>query len=187
MKKLILFLTFTVAMLVMASCDDGSEGPKQEVIWDINPTGISIFLVDEKGNNLLDPATQGNWIGEEIIMTYEGEAYNADWEYCMPKTGTRYLMAIFDGLVWTGWLSSDSKYNLLYFGGFNGDYDLDISLNFSIPALNLSYDIRFTHEFYWEEHKPKRKDHIYFNGEDINGDELRLVIPLNPNYESSIQ
>lgn len=184
MKKYIYFLILLITSFGVVSCDDGSDGPEDGMIWDIYPTGVHIILVDNDGNNLLDPAVEGNWVGEEMVITNDGTSYYIDWEFYAPKTETRAYLAHFDGLIWYGgapWI--ESKYNNLYFGEFNGDDDLDMSLSFAITTLNRVYDFKFTNHFYWKKHQPHRDTHIFYDGKDIEGKVLKLVVPHNPNYK----
>ena len=54
-------------LMTAAACSDNNDDmPDDDMIWDISPVVASIQLVDEDGNNLLDPEVEGNWIGEPM-------------------------------------------------------------------------------------------------------------------------
>ena len=59
--------------------DIDNDMPDEEfVVWDISPTGVIIQLVDEAGNNLLDPEVNGNWVDEPMWMGWENKEPHFD-------------------------------------------------------------------------------------------------------------
>ncbi len=180
-----LFQFFAMSLLVlglgaMTSCKD-DDGPEEGVIWDIYPTDIYVELVDEAGNNLLDPNVEGNWVGEDLYITYKGETYTAAWDI-QEEHGSRMYLPEFYGLIWTGRYSWEQKPRLA-FGEFSGEGNYDMSLTFGVPALDASYDFQFKQHFYWKHHEPMSDNCIIFDGKEMNGCTLKLVFPPNPNKE----
>ena len=79
--------------------DDGGQGKEDDVIVDWAPIVLGVYISDAEGNNLLDPAFEGAYNIDDMVLTYEGEEYEVV-SYLAPKEPTvrplAYL-AIFDG------------------------------------------------------------------------------------------
>ncbi len=180
MKKILGFLAVSIALLVTSSCTEEGDGPEEGVIWDTAPTGVIIKIVDEADNNLLDPNVEGNWVGEDMFITYKDEEYPVDWEWDGTPVKTRMIMPYFSGLTWTGNLrGSEEKDYWLNFGEFSGEGRHDLSLTFHIPELDTNYVFKYTHEVIWKKHEPHVNDHIIYDRRELEGNTLTLVLPQN--------
>ncbi len=169
------------ALMSCSGSDNEPEGPEEGVIWDISPSCVRIELVDEEGNNLLDPETEGNWVGEELYIVYKDETYYTDWEYQATESGSRALPVHFRGLIWTGGLSgADMKKSCLKFGEFSAYGQYEMSLVFAATSINTVFEFKFTHSLVWKNHKPYFDEHIIYNGKDYEGNTLKLIFPRNP-------
>ncbi|MDE6556421.1 MAG: hypothetical protein K2K55_05600 [Duncaniella sp.] len=176
MKKFLYILTAFTLLLTVSACSDNDE-PDPGLIWDIRPAGVTVYLVDEEGNNLLDPAVEGNWVGEPMWISYDGKAYNPCWkEEDLPRP-SRFYLAMFYGAVWTG-VWSDQHYSL-YFGQFQGEDPIDLKLTFGITATNTVYDFEYSHRLVWKKKEPHFDDHIIYKGKKIEGNTLTLTVPRN--------
>ncbi len=178
MKRFIYFL-FAAATLIMtmAACskDDEDALPDDGDIWDISPTAVFIHIVDEEGNNLLDPTVVGNWIGEPMWMLYRDKAYDVAWTKEEMSTPTRAIMPHFYGAVWNG-VWTDKHYSIR-FGDFHGDSNRTYDLTFGITAINTVFEFEYSHRLLWEDKKPKFEDYITYKGKKIEGSTLTLVLP----------
>lgn len=76
MKSICKFLWVAVALLVSCS-DDDKENGKSGLIWDYANYSVWFEVVDKTtGADLLDPATEGNILGQSIRVVYDGETYD---------------------------------------------------------------------------------------------------------------
>lgn len=176
MKTFFYFIMTITLLITTAACSDkNGDTPDDDIIWDIYPAGVMIQLVDEAGNNLLDPTVEGNWVGEPMWIGYQDEKYDAIWkrEDLQPKT--RFYMPHFYGTVWTGIFNQ--KYYALYFGEFDGSNSHDLKLKFGIPRIDAVYEFEYSHRLIWKNKEPHFDDHITYNGNEIEGSQLTLVLP----------
>lgn len=174
MKKIFGLLILVAYVLCMTSCSE--EG---DVIWDVAPAGIEIQLVDEDGNDLLNPEVEGNWVGAAMQISYDGETYDAIWSREDIKPRSRYYMPTFIGLVWNGALYDDNKDYNLYFGEFEGTENHDMHLTFSIDGMTTVYEFEYKHDFSWKKNEPNSDNHIIYNGKKIEGSTIVLTVPRN--------
>lgn len=172
-----------VAMIVAAGACSKDDGPDDDMIWDISPANVIIQLVDEDGNNLLDPAVAGNFVGEPMSIGYQEEAYIAIWKREELQPETRYYMPYFYGFVWSG-IFSDKRY-ALYFGDFDGATSQDLKLTFGILDINTVHEFEFSHRIVWKNKKPHFDDYITYKGQRIEGSTLTLVVPKNPSSDKA--
>ena len=87
-------VNFSLSLLlcfIIAGCGDG---PLPGMIWDIAPFEISISVVDDFGNDLLDPEAPNTLANCDITAVYDGQAYKLD-----EMVQTKAYMACFKGLV----------------------------------------------------------------------------------------
>ena len=165
-------------MMAMGACSDNNDDmPDDDVIWDIAPARVAIQLVDESGNNLLDPAVDGNWVGESMWIETGDKVYDAVWEKENLQLPTKALLAYFYGAVWTGIWNTDIY--SIYFGDFNGDSSQNLKLKFGITAINSVYEFEYSHRLVWKNKEPHFDDHITYNGKLIDGHTLTLTVPKN--------
>ena len=69
-KILFTLLLFLGAMLVNTSCSSDDD---DDIIWDFYPITLNVEVVDESGNNLLDPSCAENILSRPITLTHDGE------------------------------------------------------------------------------------------------------------------
>jgi hypothetical protein len=69
MQRLKGFITILFTVCLFVACDSEGGG---DVIWDIAPVELSIFITDAEGNDLLDSTLQENLI-KDITVSYQGE------------------------------------------------------------------------------------------------------------------
>lgn len=172
MRKTISALLLMTIMMGLSGCNN------DDVIWDIYPANIIVKIVDEEGQNLLDPDVEGNRVGCPMSMTYDGETYSAIWDREELNRESRYYMASFRGLIWEGILDSSSPAShKLSFGEFQGDTDHTIDATFTVEGTGKVYVIRYEHKFKWKGKKPYSDDHIYLDGKKYDGNTIEITLP----------
>ena len=80
------FLVLASVVCLLAGCNK-IVGDDDDIIWDFTCYSVSIYLADSRtGQNLLDPANDGNVLGQEISVEYDGKSYPiiADSRFNMP-------------------------------------------------------------------------------------------------------
>lgn len=163
-----------IGIVFVSSCD----GPEKDMIWDISPVGIFIDLVDEDGNNLLDPNVEGNWVGCLMTIKYDEEDFPALWEMPDRENLTRYYMPMFYGFIWEGAFNRpNNNFYSLYFGEFTGDQNHKIAVTFELEGHDSVYEIVYDHKFKWKHKEPHFDDHIYLNGKKHDGCSVEIVLP----------
>lgn len=111
MKRILIFL---LTVLTLISCSDLRTESRSDIIYDITPIVLHIYVNDADGRNLLD-GREGSLDTKNISATYEGETYSVELQ-------TKYYMPSFRGLV----LKKDSAgNNKLVFGELDGAKNLD--------------------------------------------------------------
>ena len=170
MKRLLQFFLAVAIITSVTGCSK-DENADDDIIWDIAPSGVVIQLVDEAGNNMLDPDVRGNWVGQPMWIGCGDNIFNVVWKNEDPQKASRAYMPHFYGAIWSG--------NHLYFGEFDGAKSQDLKFTFGITAINTVYDIEYSHRLIWENKKPHFDDHITLEGNRINGNVLTIVVPEN--------
>lgn len=177
-----LFLVILSAIAI--SCDSSDD-----IIWDIYPVEIYISIEDKDGNNLLDPETDGNLIGQNFIMNYDGEDYPADWSYLnmypeeRNEIRTRAYMPHFYGLIprkyWvedeTGEYIESREYRLL-FGEFEGAKNQDLTFRFIVPGREGEDVIHIKHKYDYKQNKPKISNEMTLNGKKVKYGPITIVV-----------
>lgn len=178
MKRFLYFLTTAMMLMAAAACSDKNDDmPDDDAIWDIAPAQVSIQLVDEAGNNLLDPEVSGNWVGEPMWMEWNDKVFDVIWKKDDLQLPTKALLPYFYGAVWNG-VWTDNRYHL-YFGDFSGESSQNLKLTFGITAINTVYEFEYSHRLVWQNKEPYFDDHIIYQGKQIEGHTLTLVLPKN--------
>lgn len=180
MRRLIYFLLATTMIMAIGACSKNDDMPDcnmpdNNVIWDIYPASVFVNIVDEEGNNLLDPTIEGNWIDEPMWIEYADKAFDVVWTKEDLPFPSRAIMPHFYGAVWSG-VWTDKNYSI-YFGEFDGASSRTLNLTFGIIAINTVYKFEYSHSLIWENKKPHFDDHITYNGKQIEGNTLTLVLP----------
>lgn len=177
MNKKMLPLLITVPF-ILTGCGNGDGD--DDMIWDFNPAGIEIMIVDEQGNNLLNPETEGNWMGSEFQVECDDELYTANWTAQDNEPGSRFYMPTFMGLkAERVFITSPEKSNdyYLYFGEFDGSCDQDIEMKFAVPGRNGLDNISLSHRVTWKKKNPEVTNTITLNGQQYDGSCVRIVLP----------
>ena len=175
MKRLIGFIItlFTVSLFV--ACDSEGGG---DVIWDIAPVELSIFITDDEGNDLLDSTFQDNLV-KDITVSYQDEIYPVmtEREYYEKQYGnnqTRAYMPQFYGLIlrqyWSHKTFTNGNFELV-FGEFNGEENIDkreITLN--LPDGRQAI-LSYKNSFKWKSNgDPNKSTVFYLNGQELKDD-----------------
>lgn len=175
---------FNVISLVLLAVALLSSCKNDDVIYDIAPVQYEITLIDEDGNNLLDENLPDNLIGADIYVIFNGDRYDTNWEPPYTVQASRYLMPTWYGLqVWqyykwenNGCFAIPGQYSL-QFGDFFGDEEQHLSIELVIPCRGVSYTIELIHKFKWKHNKPNSSTYLIYNGEEINGWRIEIVVP----------
>ena len=132
MKRFREAIIMMLGVCFFAACDNEEN---DDVIWDIYPINLYIYITDSEGHDLLDSTYQDNLIND-ITVSYQGETYPVTtlreyYETHNGNTETRYYMTSFYGLIMCS--AEQSARSYLVFGEFRGDENVDkreIILNF---------------------------------------------------------
>lgn len=170
-----LFLKFCSALLVIATivaCDDSSSSENyDDYIFDVYPVDVTIFLVNENGDNLLDESYKGNLLEYRIEMTYEDETYALGEEVAT----TRDYMPSFEGLQL---LNATSSYGArMWFGEFEGASTYSATMSLYI-GNGYTYEIKFDREYYgWNSTigDVECNTTYYLDGEVVDGKYITIV------------
>lgn len=130
MKKYISILVLICAALTLSSCIG------RDVDW--APVDLRFHVQDKDGNDLLNPSSP-SFIGDKIVLTYNGEDY-------MYTVETKTYMPNFHGFLIVKEMGTE-KY-LAEFGELNGgkNYDNDFVLTFPDGSVRtIHYDRKVNH------------------------------------------
>lgn len=175
MQRLKGFITILFTVCLFVACDSEGGG---DVIWDIAPVELSIFITDAEGNDLLDSTLQENLI-KDITVSYQGEIYPVmtEREYYEKQFGnnqTRAYMSQFYGLIlsqyWSHKTFTNGNFELV-FGEFNGEENIDkreITLN--LPDSRQAI-LSYKNSFKWKSNgDPNKSTIFYLNGQELKDD-----------------
>ena len=153
MKKVKIHMLLLLFITTLFACNN-------DLIWDIAPVDISFKVCDAAGNDLLNPATEGAILEQDIQVIFNDISYPRD----VDMSNTRYYLAVLSGLK----TAKIDNQNVLTFGEFSGDENQ--SKTFTVDWGDGTTDeIKFDHEFEMKRNKPKRHTTIYLNGEKVSG------------------
>lgn len=118
MKTFRLSLLILCLLPLLSSCDKEEE--EGTILWDFSPQHFEFLIVDQNGNNRLDPANENAWKPEDITATYKDENYPCaivDDPIFQPHSEiiTRQLPAFMRGLR----TSTEEQNRVLFFGDFS--------------------------------------------------------------------
>jgi hypothetical protein len=155
---IILFLAFT-------ACDIQQYG---EV--DYNTPSVCFFVKNAAGENLLDPNVEGNILGNEITVDYNGEVFD------MGDTLTRALKPVWYGLRVEPYGDVLDHTRVLKFGEFSpvDDYhDETFTINWGDGTSDeVKFDLYIKREL-----KVVKK--LWFNGELLSNDPTKVSFVIN--------
>jgi hypothetical protein len=165
MKKLLFALIATVMIPLFISCDK-EENDDDFVVVDFVPIEFLIHIVNEQGEDLLNPDTEGSIVDEDIRMIYNGKEYSLQED--SQEAATRYYLPRFYGLRVSKIEYEDSPYYnkyFLYIGEFDGAKDCE-NCTVKVICGDGSYDT-FSYSNKMKRDKKGMLDsirHFYHNG-----------------------
>ena len=123
MKKTV-FASVLVAMALtmgFTSCNKNEDDNDYDfIIGDFSPLEVLMVVQNAEGQNLLDPNTPNNFVGDTIVAEWMGEKYVADTlKYMQTRENIGYMY----GLVYVK-TKADSV-PALYFGSVSGHESYD--------------------------------------------------------------
>ena len=139
MRKVTLMFFLAIAAMCMTGCSDNNKDDDPGLIVDWYPVMLWMELVDENGNDLLDPSNEVKWY-DGATITYRGKTYTAE-DYTdkidgEPANGsTRAILPVDYGfkLIKKEWQFKDEKGFILLFGQIDGAQDMDEDLVITWP------------------------------------------------------
>ena len=175
MQRLKEFITILFTVCLFVACDSEGGG---DVIWDIAPVELSIFITDAEGNDLLDSTLQENLI-KDITVSYQDDIYPVmtEREYYEKQYGnnqTRAYMPQFYGLIlrqyWSHKTFTNGNFELV-FGEFNGEENIDkceITLNLPDGRQTI---LSYKNSFKWKSNgDPKKSTVFYLDSQELKDD-----------------
>lgn len=174
-KTLYTLLLFLGAMLVNTSCS--SDEDDDIWIWDFYPISLNVEVVDEDGNNLLDPANPANILSQPITLTHDGETTPIELykvEAALPES--RAILVRWYGAYIIGAPDqSDGRYHI-----FIGEWDAfakDDSVKLNIDGKE--YELSFTNSYKAQKHGAYDFDRKYYiDGQANENRNYKIVLNL---------
>lgn len=162
------FFILPLALGLLATCDDG---PADDMIWDFACYEMRVEVVDEAGNDLLNPATAGNILDDSVRVVYGGVSYSRDTNLIQ----TRYLPPAPLALRYYK-VETTGQYRMA-FGEFTptDDHENDA---FTIEWGDGTADkVAFDCYISWDgDNQPTVHKKIYLNGEPMAGEDYLVRI-----------
>lgn len=155
-------LLFVLSFLMILSCKDNCK----DMIWDFTNYEFFMSVINESGENLLDPETENNLLDGGLWISYQGENYNIE-EFKLTKT--RATMPIDLALRYYPAIEGDPRSLLLGFGEFSPTENYK-GEEFTIHWEDGTSDkIAFDCYIIWENGcEPKVQKALYQNGKQIS-------------------
>ena len=162
-KILFTLLLFLGAMLVNISCSSDDD---DDIIWDYYPITLNVEVVDESGNNLLDPSCTENILSRPITLTHDGETTPIEmYEQKEATPNSRAYLAWWYGAYIIGAPDqSDGHYHI-----FIGEWDAfakDDSVKLNINGKE--YELSFTNSYKAQKHGAYDFDRKYYIDDQAN-------------------
>lgn len=151
-KTLYTLLLFLGAMLINTSCSSDDD----DIIWDFYPISLNVEVVDEDGNDLLDPANPANILSQPITLTHDGETTPIELykdDVAVPKS--RAIFVKWYGAYIIGAPDLFDGHYHIYIGDWDAFTKGD-SVKLSIDGKE--YELSFTNSY-----KPKKHGDYDFN------------------------
>lgn len=155
MNKFISLLISSAFLFSFASCSNNDD----DIIWDYVPVVYEFYVHNVEGRNLLDPATEGNILDQEIYIIRNGERIDAEYGWQDPIR-SRALPTTWYGVFIAPAFNpyGPDMGNAIYIGEFKGSENKE---EFELMICGNSYEIKFS------SHIKKGGDlerEYYFNG-----------------------
>lgn len=161
MKRFKEIVFMLLAVCLFAACDNNNG----DIVWDIYPINLNIFITDSEGHDLLDSTFQDNLI-KDITVNYQEKTYPVMTEREYYEKETRAYMPYFYGLLLKSVNAQTQAY--LTFGEFAGDESIDkreITLN--LPD-GLQTVLSYKNSFKWKSNgSPKINTVFYLDGQEL--------------------
>lgn len=174
-KTLYTLFLFLGAMLVNTSCS--SDDDDDLWVWDFYPITLNVEVVDESGNNLLDPANPANILSLPITLTHDGETTPIEmYEQKEATPNSRAYLARWYGAYIIGApYISDGRYRI-----FIGEWDAfakDDSVKLNIDGKE--YELSFTNSYKAQKHGAYDFDRKYYiDGQANEYGNYKIVLNL---------
>lgn len=178
MKRFVIYMMTMLAVYVLTACSSENEN-RGDVIWDIAPVQLDIFITDNQGHDLLDSTFQGNLI-KDISATYQGEEYpliteDEYFEKIYGEAKTRFYMPQFYGLMlhryryWSHESFHDGDFEMI-FGEFDGTEDVDKrEITLRLPD-NQTFRLAYSNSFGWKRNGDPDKNTVFFLNDQVLDD-----------------
>lgn len=148
-KILFTLLLFLGAMLVNTSCSSDDD---DDIIWDFYPITLNVEVVDESGNNLIDPSCAENILSRPITLTHDGETTPIEmYEQKEATPNSRAYLARWYGAYIIGEWDAFSK-------------DDSVKLNID----GKEYELSFTNSYKAQKHGAYDFDRKYYIDDQAN-------------------
>lgn len=133
------------------------------VCGDVSPVIVKINIQDKEGHNLLDPESEGNIVGSNLVkVEYNGKTYETQWNWKYDETPeSRHYFAKFRGLLHFYTPSMESKPSewVIWLGEIDGALSFDDKMKLTVG--DKSYDIRICHTIEFGENAKYDKNASY--------------------------
>lgn len=173
-KTLYTLLLFLGAMLANTSCSSDDD---DDIIWDFYPITLNVEVVDESGNNLLDPSCTENILSRPITLSHDGETTPIEmYEQKEATPNSRAYLARWYGAYIIGAPDqSDGRYHI-----FIGEWDAfskDDSVKLNIDGKE--YELSFTNSYKAQKHGAYDFDREYYiDGQANENHNYKIVLNL---------
>ena len=173
LKNLSLWMAISL-LAGFTSCKDSDD---EEWIIDYNPVYFVVSVENAHGDNLLNPAVEGNIIGDNNYIVVDGnqEAVQSGWYWIdEPMASSRAYKP-----TWFGaYIASSMNYSLdgnpddnrIYIGEFDGGYNGEQSATLTLSGR--SYTLSFTNST----HLLDVERHFYLDGVEQESGNYTIVL-----------
>ena len=171
LKQFFCLLASYMLVLGFTACE--KDGAAEGSIWDFYPISFFFTLTGENGEDLLNPATPGNYAGLKITATYENKTYEKDVFESNKIPYGRAILAELYGIYTTQ--LEDGRYALC-FGELDGAdtyKDAIITLQWGDGTTDV---ITFSSKLKWKGHDPVINRSFKLNGTEVAKDTNHPVI-----------
>mgnify|MGYP007101857591 CR=1 FL=1 len=157
------------AITMLAVCLFAACGNNEDIIWDVAPINLNIYITDSEGHDLLDSTFQDNLIND-LTVNYQEKTYPVMTERQYYAKETRYYMPHFSGLMLRQNWNTKRDFRLV-FGEFPGDEDIDkLDITLNLPDGRQTI-LSFKNSFRWKSNgKPNKKTVFYLDGQELKDD-----------------
>lgn len=153
MKRFLSFVYLAVILISLTGCGD------DDVLWDIAPTRVQLNVVNQDGENLLDPNVDGNIWGETATLIIDGKST----DYVIERNPrSRAMLAIFYGV----YLENLTGTEYLTIGEWQTEKSAEYDMTLIIRGK--SYSIRVVNDFKWKHNEPKIKRTYFLDGKQTD-------------------